>query len=1045
MNNILCTSINSVSKASKNFYVLITLLICGVCYVNAQSFPVQVIPQAIPPAPIHFSEYADASTTNSPLRVQVILNDLSISNREVRLRVSFEGNGIAFQSNEIVSGATPLFLEGGIPLVLTNSELAPYFKFENITGVSPSVYGQPIPEGTYQFCFEVIDVLSGNRLSQKSCATAIVFQNEPPFLLFPENRTNVEERNPQNIVFQWTPRHINVSNVEYELSLVEIWDNYVDPQAAFLSSPPIFTTTTTATTYVYGPSDPQLLSNKNYAWRIQAKAKQGIEEIGVFKNQGFSEIYMFSYAIPCHAPQAITHEVKGTHQANIMWEDFSTDVPEFTVRYRQKNGNAETTWFKSRTTSNWLTIWDLKPGATYEYQVNTTCGVSESDWSFTKTFTTFIADSEAGLYECGISPEINLTNKEPLPQLQKNDVFKAGDFPVKVVEVSGSNGRFTGKGYVSIPYLENIRVAVEFTNVLVNTDKALAEGTVVTKYDPSMKNILDIDEVLETVTDAYDAVADLGSSVEDILKDVFNDDDADEENAPNEVEFNEEEAVQIDTNENSSVQPDANPIQSGNLETSEIIADGDSSSNEVNSEQGNNGNSETNTTASEEEVVIVYNGQEYRDKEEIIAPYEPDNPHFAFLLKNYPENAEFKWKVTLNGTDYTPKYAVNEPIYDNFGIDMQNSLLLGVVCAYNGKEISVTVKRQLPEWDLTELYIKPENQPKRMAKSGQKLYLRKSPTPFVKDKRKIDASITLSPGLSKKYISAQDLSWYYPTEQEESRFGKNHGKKDIHLTITEQEEPFVIRVEGGNPIELNKEIEIVWFSSQQKTYNFLPPGVKHVLNDLYKKIHDNVKILKKYIPSKNEYIKISPLQYSGTSFMEEDTNTRHYKYIERAKLGGSITLSSNRIPIPTLPVLTALSRANVMDLGLYAQLSASITAGAGVDRYRLSEHTNFQNDKPFLTIGSSGCIEIGLQAKLLVAKTLVDFDAKGYAKGCLAGNISYSFNSKIMKGELYIPPVVLGASVKLKTRGKLEFELVDWSSSVTVTDKIELGKIERQF
>ena len=94
----------------------------------SQSFPVQVIPQALPPAPIYVSDYADASTVSSPLRVQIILNDFEIANREIRLKTYFTGSGLNFQSNDIVVGATPLFLEGGIPLVLTNVELAPYFE-----------------------------------------------------------------------------------------------------------------------------------------------------------------------------------------------------------------------------------------------------------------------------------------------------------------------------------------------------------------------------------------------------------------------------------------------------------------------------------------------------------------------------------------------------------------------------------------------------------------------------------------------------------------------------------------------------------------------------------------------------------------------------------------------------------------------------------------------------------------------------------------------------------------------------------------------------
>tara|TARA_R110000796_G_scaffold250788_3_gene380604 strand:- start:4390 stop:6627 length:2238 start_codon:yes stop_codon:yes gene_type:complete len=479
------------------------------------TFPVQIIPQVIPPPPIYLSNYADASTINSPLRVQIILNDLNIQSTEVRLKAYFQGSGLTFQSNDFVTGVTPLFLEGGVPLLLTNTELAPYFKFENITGISPNAYGNAIPEGLYQFCFEVYDVATGNRLSNKSCVTTVVFKNEPPFLISPKNKTNIPETNPQNIVFQWTPRSINISNVEYELSLVEIWDTQIDPQAAFLSSTPIFQTTTSSTTYVFGPSAPQLLSGKNYAWQIQAKAKQGTEEIGLFKNEGYSEIFSFSYANTCDLPLNINHEVKGSTIANIFWDDFSNEIPEYTVRYRQKGNNNE--WFFNKTTSNTTSVWNLKAGTIYEYQIQKKCAATQSNWSITKQFTTFIDDNEASVYECGITPNFSLSNTDPLQTLASGDTFTAGDFPINVVEVSGSNGRFTGKGYVTIPYLNSIRVGVQFTNILINTDKQMAEGIVVTMYDPSLKNILDIDDAIETVSNAAEAVGELSQTIAELL------------------------------------------------------------------------------------------------------------------------------------------------------------------------------------------------------------------------------------------------------------------------------------------------------------------------------------------------------------------------------------------------------------------------------------------------------------------------------------------------------------------------------------------------
>ena len=503
-------------KKSLYFIFLFTVIVAESLW--AQTFPVTVVPQTVPPSPIYFSSYADAASSNSPLRLQILLNDLSQSNREIRLKASFEGNGIRFESNDLVVGARSLFLEGGVPLNLTNVELAPYFAFENITGISPTAYGQPIPEGSYQFCFEVFDVLTGARISQRSCATTYIFQNEPPILIAPNNRIDIREQNPLNLLFQWTPRHINVSNVQYELSIVEIWDQTMDPQAAFLASPPIFQTTTSNTSYLYSAADPLLLSNKRYAWRVQAKAINGAEEIGLFNNNGFSEVFWFNHVAPCETPANVQHEVKGAQQANITWEDFTTSIPQFTVRYREEGQNNE--WFFTRTTGNWITLWDLQPGTTYEYQVGKKCLISESDYSILQTFTTLTEDDEEGLINCGISPDLNIDNMEPLEQLLPGNVFQAGDFPVKVTEVSGSNGRFTGKGYVSFPYFKNIKVAVDFTNIFVNNDNELAEGTVLTVYDPSWGNVLDIDEVIDVGEDIIDVFTGGDNEVIDLNYDI---------------------------------------------------------------------------------------------------------------------------------------------------------------------------------------------------------------------------------------------------------------------------------------------------------------------------------------------------------------------------------------------------------------------------------------------------------------------------------------------------------------------------------------------
>ncbi len=486
----------------KKLVSIICLLLFVTFNVSGQRFPVNVIPQVNPPAPINFYNYADATTINSPLRVQLLLSDITINNRQIKLRVSFKGRGINFQSTEFVSGAAPLFIQGGTPLVLTNAELAPYFEFQNLQGINPSTYGQGIPEGNYQFCFEVFDFITGNRLSEKGCATTYIFRNDPPILNLPLNATNIEPKLVDNIVFQWTPRNINVSNVEYELSIVEIWDDTIDPQTAFLSSPPIFETTTRANAYVYGPADPQLLPDKRYAWQIRAKALQGAEEIGLFKNEGKSEVFWFSRTEPCDPPENVYAEAKGISKINVFWDEDPATYTEYVIAYRE-NDKPNAQWFTMRTNSGWATVWDLKPGTTYEYKVKAKCKYQYSEYSEEQLITTATAQDETANYNCGIVPdEIAINNREPYQGIQVGDRITAGDFVVTITGIeSESGGRLSGTGYVSIPYLELARFGVTYKNILVNTDKQLAEGEIVTLYDSAFGDgeQLDVDLNLDLV------------------------------------------------------------------------------------------------------------------------------------------------------------------------------------------------------------------------------------------------------------------------------------------------------------------------------------------------------------------------------------------------------------------------------------------------------------------------------------------------------------------------------------------------------------------
>ena len=101
-------------------------------------------------------------------------------NRQVRLKYYFQG-AVSFVTNDFVVGASPIYLEGGFPTQLTNVELGPYFQFQNLQGINPNQYAQPLPEGIYTISFEVYDFATNKKLSKKSSVTTVIFQNEPRF------------------------------------------------------------------------------------------------------------------------------------------------------------------------------------------------------------------------------------------------------------------------------------------------------------------------------------------------------------------------------------------------------------------------------------------------------------------------------------------------------------------------------------------------------------------------------------------------------------------------------------------------------------------------------------------------------------------------------------------------------------------------------------------------------------------------------------------------------------------------------------------------
>ena len=97
---------------------------------------------------------------------------------------------------------------------------------------------------------------------------------------------------------------------------------------------------------------------------------------------------------------------------------------------------------------------------------------------------------------CGEEPIIDLSNKTPIESLKVGDTIMAGDFPIVLLEVTGSGGTFSGKGSVEIPWISRLlRFAVEFEGIGVNTDKRLISGQIEGVRNGTLDNIANLDAI----------------------------------------------------------------------------------------------------------------------------------------------------------------------------------------------------------------------------------------------------------------------------------------------------------------------------------------------------------------------------------------------------------------------------------------------------------------------------------------------------------------------------------------------------------------------
>lgn len=84
-----------------------------------------------------------------------------------------------------------------------------------------------------------------------------------------------------------------------------------------------------------------------------------------------------------------------------------------------------------------------------------------------------------------------------------------------------------------------------------------------------------------------------------------------------------------------------------------------------------------------------------------------------------------------------------------------------------------------------------------------------------------------------------------------------------------------------------------------------------------------------------------------------------------------------------------------------------------------------------------GCIEAGLKFELLTTKEYVDVEVKGFGKGCIGGAVKYkNGDANPFSVNVSLDPVVVGINAVIKSKGYVEFSLVDWTYEYALTKEI---------
>ncbi|MGB9748169.1 MAG: fibronectin type III domain-containing protein, partial [Bacteroidales bacterium] len=280
----------------------------------------------------------------------------------------------------------------------------------------------------------------------------------------------------------WTPRHNPASYAgfmpQYTLELWEVMQEGRHAEDVVRSQPPLISIPLTSPFYRYSLSDPLLTPGKTYVWRVRAEDPQ--RRTG-FSNEGWSAAFTFRYALPCQAPELKVSST-GQNTIHLAWYP-QPEHQKYLVQFRpyeQSGGKSSSPgeWHTAEAALGKASVDRLRENSDYEFRLAAFCRSQEPAYS-----APVVAHTSRREFTCGEELSyVKIDNFNPLPMLRRGEIIIAAGFEVRILEVEGSNGYFTGRGVVTVPWMSYIKLEVAFQDIYVNELYQLAEGQIHAVY-----------------------------------------------------------------------------------------------------------------------------------------------------------------------------------------------------------------------------------------------------------------------------------------------------------------------------------------------------------------------------------------------------------------------------------------------------------------------------------------------------------------------------------------------------------------------------------